>query len=348
MGLGTEVRADLIVTLGLPKVGLALRAMEARILVADIGLPAESLSQAGIRQRVLTRAAARALLPPRPVAGHKGTFGHVLIVAGSVGKTGAACLSAEGAVRGGAGLVTAAVAAELNPILEEKLTEAMTIAVPSSLGGALGEDAAAVLAREAAARDVLVVGPGIGTRPETVRLLERLLREVSKPTVVDADGLNAFENRPEALRSGAPRILTPHPGEMAKLLGTSVQEVQDDRAAAARKLAREADAVVLLKGARSVIADPEGNVRINPTGGPGLATGGTGDVLTGLLGALLAQRCSAFDAASLGAYLHGLAGEQLGPVGTAAGELAMLLPEVWTGLATEEAPDGGGDLRRFP
>jgi NAD(P)H-hydrate epimerase len=251
-------------------------------------------------------------------------------------------------VRGGAGLVTVAVAADLNPILEEKLTEAMTIPIPSTLDGALGEDAAPLLGREASTRDALVVGPGLGTRPETVRLLERLLPELGIPAVVDADALNAFAGRPEALRSQAPRILTPHPGELAKLLGCSVREVQEDRVRAARTLARQTGAIVILKGARSVIADPNGEVRVNGPGGPGLATGGTGDVLAGLLGALLAQGGSAFDAASLGVYLHGLAGEQLGPVGSTAGEVAALLPEVWGSLENPEKTDGGGDLRRFP
>ena len=345
--LGAEIRADLIVTLGLPKLGLAVRPLEAALLVADIGLPAESLVEAGIHQRVLTPEAAGRLLPPRPLDGHKGTFGHVLVIAGSAGKTGAACLSAEGAVRGGAGLVTVAIAADLNPVLEEKLTEAMTIPIPSSLDGALGEDAAALLGREASARDALVVGPGLGTRPETVRLLERLLPQLALPTVIDADGLNAFAGRPETLRTKAPRILTPHPGEMSNLLGCSVGEVQEDRVRAARALSRQTGAVVILKGARSVIAEPNGEVRINLPGGPGLATGGTGDVLAGLLGALLAQGCSAFDAASLGTHLHGLAGGELGPVGGTAGEVAALLPEVWASLDNPEKADGGGDLRRF-
>jgi NAD(P)H-hydrate epimerase len=346
--LGAEIRADLIVTLGLPKLGLAVRPLDARILVADIGLPAESLVEAGIHQHVLTGEAAGRLLPGRPLDGHKGSFGHVLVIAGSAGKTGAACLSAEGAVRGGAGLVTAAVAADLNSVLEEKLTEAMTIPVPSSLDGALGEDAAPLLAREASARDAVVVGPGLGMRRETVGLLERLLPELALPVVIDADGLNAFAGRPEALRAKAPRILTPHPGEMSKLLGCSVAAVQEDRVRAARKLSQLTGAVVILKGARSVIAEPSGEVRINVPGGPGLATGGTGDVLAGLLGALLAQGCSAFDAASLGTHLHGLAGEQLGPVGGTAGEVAALLPEVWGSLENPEKTDGGGDLRRFP
>jgi NAD(P)H-hydrate epimerase len=345
--LGASMRADLVVTLGLPKLGLAIRPLEAELLIADIGLPAESVAAAGIRQTLLTREAARHLLPARPSDGHKGTFGHVLVVAGSVGKTGAACLAAEGAVRGGAGLVTVAAAAELNSILEEKLTEAMTIPISPSIGGALGENALGPLEREASARDVLVLGPGLGARPETQRLVDRLLQAVARPTVVDADGLNAFADRPEALASDAPRVLTPHPGELARLFGRSTREVQAARVDWAIRLARATGGVVLLKGARTVVATPGGDVRINPTGGAGLATGGTGDVLAGLVGALLAQGCSPFDAASAGAYLHGLAGDELGAVGGTASEVAATIPEVWSGLLHEEGTSGSGELLRF-
>jgi NAD(P)H-hydrate epimerase len=346
--LGAELRADLVVTLGLPKLGLAAQPGESELIVADIGLPAESVRDAGIRQWVLTRGAARRLLPLRPADAHKGTFGHLLIVAGSIGKTGAACLAAEGAIRGGAGLVTVAVPADLNPILEMKLTEAMTLSVPGSLEGALGEEAAPLLAREASARDALVIGPGLGMAPETGAFVEGLLRDLPVPVVIDADGLNVFAGRPEALRSNGLRVLTPHPGELARLVGQSTQKVQEDRVASARGLARATGAVVLLKGARTVIAARDGQVRINPTGGAGLASGGTGDVLAGLVGALLAQGCSPFDAASLGAYLHGLAGDRLGFVGATAGEVAAMLPRVWSGLLREEEPHGGGDLLPFP
>jgi NAD(P)H-hydrate epimerase len=345
---GAEMRADLVVTLGLPKLGLAVRPFEAEIGVADIGLPAESIAAAEIRQRVPTAGAVRRRLPSRPLGAHKGTFGHVLVVAGSPGKTGAACLSAEGAVRGGAGLVTAVAPAALHAILEEKLTEAMTLAVGEGADDHFREEHAAVLESEAAARDALVVGPGLGTRPETVRLVERLLAATRAPTVVDADGLNAFEGRPEALRGPGPRLLTPHPGEMARLVGRSTGEVQADRVGAARALSRRAGAVVVLKGARSVISTPEGDVWVNPTGGPGLASGGSGDVLSGLLGALLAQQRAPVDSAVAGTYLHGLAGERLGRVGATALEVAATLRRVWAELEREESEDGSGALRRFP
>jgi NAD(P)H-hydrate epimerase len=345
---GAEMRADLVVTLGLPKLGLALRPTDAEILVADIGLPSESTAEAGIRQRVLTAEAVCLGLPERPVAAHKGTFGHVLIVAGSTGKTGAACLAAEGSVRGGAGLVTVAIEAGLHPILEQKLTEAMTVPIGTSTAGALDTTSAPQLDEVVPERDAVVVGPGLSTDPGTVELLRSWLSDVRAPTVVDADALNAFAGDPAALRGSGPRLLTPHPGEMGRLLGRSPAEVQADRVGAARELARSAEAVVLLKGARSVIATPEGDVWINPTGGPGLATGGTGDVLAGLLGALLAQGCEPVRAAVLGAYLHGLAGDALGPIGGSAGDVADALGPVWQELEDAEAVSGRGDLRRFP
>jgi NAD(P)H-hydrate epimerase len=345
---GAEMRADLVVTLGLPKLGLAVRPFEAEILVADIGLPAESIAAADIRQRVPTAGTVRSRLPSRPLGAHKGTFGHVLVVAGSPGKTGAACLSAEGAVRGGAGLVTAVAPCALHSILEEKLTEAMTLPVGEGADDHFRDDHAPALEREAAARDALVVGPGLGTRPETVRMVERLLAAARVPAVVDADALNAFEGRPESLRGPGPRVLTPHPGEMARLVGRSTGEVQGDRVGAARELAQRSRAVVVLKGARTVISTPEGDVWVNPTGGPGLASGGSGDVLSGLLGALLAQQREPVDSALAGTYLHGLAGERLGRVGATALEVAATLRRVWAELEREESEDGSGALRRFP
>jgi NAD(P)H-hydrate epimerase len=347
--LGVALRPDLVVCFGLPKLGLALVPLEARILVADIGLPWAAVEAVPIRAHVWTPAAARACLPARPPGAHKGTFGHVLVVGGSPGKTGAACLAAEGALRGGAGLVTLAVPRSLNPIFEEKLTEAMTLPVPEAADASFGEASLEALEQAASARECCVVGPGIGRLPETARLLARWLPDMRAPAVVDADALNAFEGRPDALRAPGARILTPHPGEMARLLGRSTAEIERDRLGAARELASIAGAVVVLKGARSVIAGPGGEARINPTGGPGLATGGTGDVLAGAIGALVAQGLPAFDAASLGVWLHGLAGEMQGRVGVAAGEVARALPDAWRRLeAAAEDAVGRDLLRPFP
>jgi NAD(P)H-hydrate epimerase len=350
--LGVDLRPDLVVTFGLPKLGLAVRPLEASICVADIGLPWAAVAAEGVRQHVLTPAAAAARLPARPTTGHKGTFGHVLVIGGSEGKTGAACLAATGALRAGAGLVTAAAPRSLHPIYEAKLTEAMTLPVDDGPGGVFGEGSAQVLLKECAARDCAVIGPGVGGHEQTVRALERLLAGLRTPAVLDADALNAFAGRPEVLRAPGARILTPHPGEMARLLERSTEGVQRDRVAAARELAARAGAVVLLKGARSVVASPEGDVLVNPTGGPGLASGGTGDVLSGVVGALVAQGAAPFEAAGLGAYLHGRAGDAVGQAGGIAGDVARALPGVWTALAQAaeagEGTDGGDLLRRFP
>jgi NAD(P)H-hydrate epimerase len=355
VAMGVELEPTVIVTLGLPKLGLAVRPFDAEIWVADIGLTRTALQACPVQQHLLTRSAAGALLPPRPMTGHKGTFGHVLLVAGSEGKTGAAVLAAQGALRAGAGLVTVACPRALNPILEMKLTEAMTLVIDDQGEGRLGRDALEPLKQASAERDVLVVGPGLGLHEATVHLLESFLRDLRQPAVVDADGLNAFAGRPEALRGAGARILTPHPGEAGRLLQRSVAEIQADRVAAVRELAERADAVVVLKGARSLVASPEGELLVNPTGGPGLASGGTGDVLSGVIAGLLSHGLSPFDAGGAGVFLHGLAGD-LGPsVGEVAGAVCERIPDAWSVvLAPEEAGDsreplgGAGVLRRFP
>lgn len=345
--LGFALEAALTVTLGLPKLGLALAPISGKVLVADIGLPADSIARAGIRAHLLTRAAARAFLPPRPLAGHKGTFGHVLVVGGALGKTGAALLSALGALRAGVGLVTLAAPRTLVPIFASQLTEAMCLVLDDAGSGDFAVVHAAQIRREAEARDALVLGPGLGQSEAAAALARDLATHAGVAAVVDADALNAFAGALDALRSVAPRILTPHPGEAARLLASDTAAIQADRAGAARVLARRSNAVVVLKGARTVVANPAGELSINATGGPGLAAGGSGDVLAGILGAFLARGLSAWDAARLGVQLHGLAGD-LGPAqGGLASELAARLPAAWQSLASEEAADEPGTLRPF-
>ncbi len=346
--LGPELEPELIVTLGLPKLGLAVSPFAGEIVVADIGLPLAALDAVPIRQCVWTRTAARARLPRRPETAHKGSFGHLLIVAGSEGKTGAACLAAEGALRAGAGLVSVAAPRALSAVFAVKLTEAMSLPVDDAGSAAFVPASVEVLVREAAARQAIVVGPGVGRLPETVRAVRSLLAASQVPSVVDADGLNAFEAEPEALRSSGRRVLTPHPGEMARLLGRTARDVQADRVGAARELAERSGCSVILKGARSIIASASGELRINPTGGPVLATGGTGDVLAGVVGALLAAGLEAIDAAALGAWLHGAAAARLGRVGATAGDVAARLPDAWRDLQQTPEPDRDELLLRFP
>ena len=345
--LGRALEADWIVTLGLPKLGLALRPLAAPILVADIGLPAVSLAAVSVQQHCWTRAAAARRLPPRPADAHKGTFGHVLVVAGSRGKTGAGVLAAEGALGAGAGLVTVAAPAELHDVFETKLTEAMSLPLPDGGRALLGTEATGLVAREAAARDVVAIGPGLGQDGETKAAVRTLLAGLERPAVVDADALNACAGEPEAAGRAGPRVLTPHPGEMARLLSCTTARVADDRVGAAREAARRSGAVVLLKGARTIVARPDGAVRINPTGGPGLASGGSGDVLTGVIAAFLAQGVDPFDAAALAAFVHGLAGERGGPIGLA-GALASGLPATLAELRLASPESSHDLLRRFP
>ena len=362
--LGPCIEADLTVTLGLPKLGLTLepgRSRAGRIWVGRIGI-ADEAPGVELKTTLLTRRGAGALLPARPTHGHKGTFGHVLVVAGSRGKTGAAVLAAAGAARSGAGLVTIACPASVQPEIAAQLSEAMTAPLEGGADGELAAGAERALAELARGRSAAAVGPGLG-RGEGVRsALRRALPALDLPLVLDADGLVAFADAPELLRErSAPTVLTPHPGEAALLLGSTADALNRDRVAAARELAERTGAVAVLKGAATVVAAPGGRMCVNPTGGPTLATGGTGDVLAGAISGLLAQGLDAFDAASLGVYLHGLAGDLLagsvGPAGALAGEVARQLPRAAAllrsaaGRAEEEGASrspGGVDALAFP
>ncbi len=341
---GSAVRAAETVTFGLPKLGLALepgRGLAGAVRVARIGIADEA---PGVTRdaELWTAAEAARRRPRRPGDGHKGRFGHVLVVAGSEGKTGAAALAALAAGRAGAGLVTVACPAGLNDILEQKCTEAMTVPVPDTperAFAAAGEELLAALAGE---RDVMALGPGIGRAADTVKLVRALVPRVERPLVLDADGLNAFEGAAEELRARpAATVLTPHPGEAARLLGCDSAAVQADRLAAARSLAQATGAVVLLKGAASVIDDGAAPPLVNATGGPALASGGTGDVLTGVVAAFLAQGLAARDAAALGAYVHGRAADRIarGDFGLLAGELADAVPEALASLDGAPEPE---------
>ncbi len=331
--LGRAVRADMTVAFACPKLGQVVYpgAEFCGILTtADIGIPAALLAAAGDDAVLVDGAAAVSLLPARPATGHKGTFGHLLVVAGSAGKTGAAALTAEGGMRIGCGLVTLGCPASTQEILAVKLTEVMTTAL-AEVDGVLSLQAFDQLRLLWADKNALAIGPGIGLAEETCALVRRLVRECPLPLVIDADGLNALGCRPEFLRQCSPlqAVLTPHPGEMARLTGTSVAEVEADRIGVARRFAADYGVTLVLKGARTVIACPDGRVRINASGNPGMASGGMGDALTGMIGGLLAQGLSPFDAAVVGVYLHGLAADRLAEHCGSAGMMASdLLREV--------------------
>jgi len=311
--IGESIEADTTVTLGAPKLPLILPPGEHRagdIVIADIGIPADVIEGLeGPRIALLTRHGMRDLITPRVPESHKGDYGRVLIVAGSRGKTGAAHLAAVGALRSGAGLVTVATPAGCQAVVATMGPEYMTEPLAETEDG--GIDPECVDRVLEMARDVIALGPGLGQAPATQNFVRSLVDRASMPLVIDADGLNAFGANPDRLagREGRDVIITPHPGEMARLVGMSTDEVQASRLEIARNFAAAHRVYVVLKGHRTLIATPDERIFINPTGNPGMATGGTGDVLTGMIAAWLAQLLDAEAACKIAVYLHGMAGD---------------------------------------
>ena len=332
--LGAAVKADMTITFALPKLGHFLypgAAYRGRLEVVDIGIPAALLS--GFKVSLLTPALAQALLPPRPAQGHKGTFGKALLVAGSRGMSGAAILAAQAALRGGCGLLYAAVPQGIWPIVASAVAEAVLLPLPESAAGCIDPDALSNLQEKWADCQALAVWPGLGREPGLQRLLLTILQACPIPMVLDADALNLLAVTGMPAERKAPTVLTPHPGEAARLLGTKAAEIQADRIKSARELAARYESVVVLKGAYTLIADPEGNVAINTTGNSGMATAGSGDVLTGLILSFLAQGLTGWQAAQLAVYLHGLAGdlaaEKLGQTSLVAGDLLKFISQAY-------------------
>jgi NAD(P)H-hydrate epimerase len=278
------------------------------------------------------------LLPTRDPRAHKGSVGRVLIAGGSMGLTGAVALAARAALRSGAGYVKAAVPRSLNDVLEVKLTEEMTLPMPETPERTLALAALEPLLAAAGEADVMTLGSGFSRHREAAELARRVVAESERPLVIDADGLTAFEGLTDAfVRASAPRVLTPHLGEMRRLTGIDARLLDSDRIDAAREWARRWHSVVVLKGAPTVIAGPDGSTTVNPTGNPGMATAGMGDVLAGVIAALIAQGLAPYDAARLGAYVHGSAGDRVaaerGQHGLVAGDLAEALPQTLLALA---------------
>jgi NAD(P)H-hydrate epimerase len=327
------------VTLAAPKLSLVLPPAETKagdVVIADIGIPDSVIEELeGARVDLLTRGTMRALIGPRSADSHKGDFGHVLVVGGSRGKSGAAHLAAIGALRSGAGLVTVATAASAQAIIASMAPEYMTEGIEETDEGLLPDAVDSVLDM---ARDVIALGPGLGREPATRRFIASLVDRSTVPLVVDADALNAFSGNPGALvgREGRDVIITPHPGEMARLVGLSAHDVQANRLVVAREFATSHHLYVILKGHRTLVAAPDGKVFINPTGNPGMATGGTGDVLCGMIAAWLAQLLDAEAACKLAVYLHGLAGDlteaECGDAPMTAGDLVQHLSDAFLEL----------------
>lgn len=312
---GLAVRADVTVTFGLPKIGLLLHPGAehcGQLRVADISLPRHLLESPGLQANLVNGGMAADMLPARHPAMHKGDAGRVLVVAGSVGMTGAAALCAQAAVRAGAGLVFVACPASLNDILEAKCTEAMTLPLPlpETDERTLGAAARETILAEARRSDAVALGPGLSQHPETAALVREVVAACSAALVLDADGLNALEGEAGLVKERrAATVITPHPGELARLMGGTVENIQQDRVDAARRAAEATGAVVVLKGAATVTAAPGGEVWVNSTGNPGMASGGMGDVLTGMVAAFLAGGAEATGAAVAGVYYHGLAAD---------------------------------------
>ena len=344
--LGTCVQADRTVTIGLPKRGLLMHPgaeLAGKLEVVDIGFPQQVVDAQNIKVNWTTATQASQWVPPRPSASHKGSYGRVLVVAGSTGMTGAAALASEAALRAGAGLVTLATPKHLNPILEGLLPEVMTLPLPETKAGSLALSAtSAILEFAEKTKSVLAIGPGLSQHPETVSFVHQLVREnqergLSLRMVIDADGLNALaQDRNILSLLDRETVLTPHPGEMARLTGASVSTLEKDRIHTAQQFASEHSLTLVFKGAPTVSADANGDAWINSTGNPGMATGGMGDVLTGVIAGLMAQGIASETAAALGVYLHGLAGdiaaEALGRHGLIASDVLKAVPQAIASL----------------
>jgi hydroxyethylthiazole kinase-like uncharacterized protein yjeF len=340
--------ADLTVTLAFPKPGLFNFPGAERVgilKIADIGIP-ESLAEF-VTTELLTSDMAASLLPKRPLNANKGTFGKVLVVAGSLNYIGAAYLACSGAMRVGAGLVTLATPSSLQPVLAAKLTEATYLPLPESQPGIISVEAADIIRQQAKRYDVLLLGCGLGQNTDIIEFMSSLILEKELPLpVLDADALNSLPKITDWWqRLTDDAILTPHPGEMARLCGLSVGEIQADRLGITRRFAARWHQTVVLKGAYTVIANTDGRCAISPFANPGLATAGTGDVMAGIIAGLMAQGVTPFDAACLGVYLHGEAGEMiknmLGDTGMIASDLLQALPVVIKELKSKTKAGGG-------
>ncbi len=335
--MGIAVEAAATATFGHAKAGHFLSPGDAytgELAVIDIGIPHFVTEMFTAETHPLVLLGSREILslfPERERNSHKGSFGHLLALAGSPGKTGAAALCARGAMRCGTGLVTLGVPQGLHPALEPTLIEPMTEPLAQTATGALSRDALPAIVQLTKGKTALALGPGIGTETETRALVTTLVEETELPLVLDADGLNCIVDQLDCLsKAKGPRILTPHPGEMARLAHCTTQEVQAHRPGTARAFATAHQVILVLKGAQTLIALPDGRIFLNPTGNPGMAAGGMGDVLTGMIGGFLAQGFSPEEAALAGVYRHGLAGDYLethqGRFGFLASELADALP----------------------
>ncbi|GAB4264276.1 NAD(P)H-hydrate dehydratase [Thermincola ferriacetica] len=337
---GPCIRATHTVTFGLPKLGLTIhpgKEYAGQLHIADISIPPDLVKKQNFNKFLLTKELVAQMLPKRHSQGHKGDYGRVLVVAGSEGLTGAAVLTSTAVLKSGAGLATLAVPRSLHDLMEIKLTEVMTKPLPETEKKTISRDALDEVIALTESADVVALGPGISTEPATAGFVRDLLPELNKPVVIDADGLNALAGNLEVLKKiEAPVVITPHPGEMARLAGIKTEEVQNNRIEVAREFAANWRVNVVLKGTETVIAGVDGSLFVNSTGNPGMATGGSGDVLTGVIAGLIGQGLAPVRAAAAGVFIHGYAGDlgalEKGQAGLLAGDILNLLPKVFREL----------------
>ncbi len=332
---GVIARADAIVTFTAPRPAHVFSLLTAgATFVADIGSPEEAIVSA-LQLNVITARDVGPLIGPRPAESNKGNYGHVLVVGGSLGKSGAAAMAGMAVLRAGAGLSSVATPKSVLSTVAGFHPELMTEPLPETNAGTISSSALDQIEALAEGKSVLAIGPGISRDPQTADLVRTLVAQLQIPMVVDADGLNAFEGRTDELKGrGRTLVITPHPGEMARLAGCTIAEVQNDRLGVARKFAREREVIVVLKGHRTLVVQPNGEAWVNTTGNPGMATGGTGDILTGMVGGIIAQHSKqAFSAVLAAVHLHGLSGdvmrESVGEHSLVASDLLKGLPEAF-------------------
>ncbi len=332
---GEAVRADLTVTMGLPKTGQLLypaRHYVGELYVADIGFPEQVIEEIQPAGTFVDREVLQRFIPWRSPNLHKGAFGRILIIAGSTGMTGAAVMSGTSALRAGAGLVYLAIPEHLNCIVEGKCTEVITIPVQQTDTGSISLKAYEQIMDEVKKVDVVAIGPGMSHDPETQKLVRKIVKTVDTPLLVDADGINALAGHTGILKKRKkPTIITPHPGEMARLTGKKIGVIESERIAVSQKYAAEWGVVLVLKGVPTIVAERDGSFWLNPHVNSGLATAGSGDVLTGLIIGFLAQKTTPVAAAVSGVYIHSLAGELLrdtkGEHALIAGDLVEAIPQ---------------------
>ncbi len=346
--LGGAIKADYTVTFGLPKKGHFLypgAGYTGRLFIEDIGFDSRILRSKDLKVNLIEKGDISQIITPRQRYSHKGDYGHVLIIAGSKGKTGAALLSAKSCIKSGSGLVTLAVPNSLMDIIQCRITEEMTMSLEDTAEGSLSSKAVdQILSLKSVKFDTIAVGPGIGVTKETEKLIAELIKNSTVPIVIDADGINSLCANPDVLlKARAPITITPHPGEMARFCSSAFRQtyktpdIERNRLDIATKLSTEFNLYVVLKGVPSVISSPSGDIFINPTGNPGMATAGAGDVLTGIIASLSGQGLSPLNAAVVGVYLHGIAGDfaaaQKGQHCLLASDIIDFLSEAFTSIS---------------